>query len=105
MYKCPLNRAGGTPSSTLSSTTQSSALMSSYGSVLIPSTQGPEEQLRMEGIQVGQVRPTGVVTGKRGRSVSARGSRNPIGRPPNRPRAAQNDQDIAAYLTQNNEEL
>ena len=46
----PLNCAGGTPSSTLSSTTQSSAPMSSYGSVSIPSTQGPEEQLRIEGI-------------------------------------------------------
>ena len=79
------NGTNSTPSSIYSSFTQGSTLISFYRSVSVLSIQGLEEQLRIKGIQVGQVRPTSLATRKHSRSVSIKGS---VGKPPNSPRAA-----------------
>jgi hypothetical protein len=88
----------------------SSSAASSHSTTSVPNSQEEEAGRRMDGIQVGPVRSSGQ---KRTRSISARSqadsreasqTRRGPGRPPNRPRAASDDQDIASFFTQNDDE-
>jgi hypothetical protein len=104
------------PLSGSNSSSQASSSPTDYRSTItVPSTQSPGSQAtqaRMDGIMTGPARAAGTALGKRGRSVAAGTPgddpdttqvRRGRGRPPNRPQASPDDQNIAAFFTQEDE--